>query len=74
MEELVVRLNARSICRYYRPYVESLGRSLLDLNEEARLGGLDLRIALEWREDYHCVAGLVPELTFVDQYNILMQT
>ena len=49
-EEIVVQLDFKATTQ---PHWEYLEESLTDMSEEARQGGLDLRMAVEWREDEH---------------------
>ncbi|KAF6232112.1 hypothetical protein HO173_009706 [Letharia columbiana] len=56
MEELVVQLGARAANEVDQWNVELFETSLPNMNEDARQGGLHLRMALDWRQDYRWVA------------------
>ncbi len=56
MKKLLVQLDAPAIDQDCQDQVESFEKSLTDMSEEARQGGLELRLALEWREEYHWIA------------------
>ena len=67
-EKIVVHLDARTVNRYTQPIVAVCERGLADLNEEARQGGLDLRVSLEStpsREETHRAARLADERSFL---------
>ena len=66
MKKLVVQLDAQATDQDCQNQVESFERSLTDMSEEARQGNLELRLALEWREEYHWMAPL-PMDEFFDQ-------
>lgn len=52
-EKVVVQLNAKAKNELYRSHVGNFERGLAKTNDKARQGRLDLRLGLEWREDYH---------------------
>lgn len=56
MKKLVVQLDAQATDQDCQNQVESFEKSLTDMSEEARQGKLELRLALEWREEYHWMA------------------
>ena len=68
-ERVAVELNDKATDQMYQSDMDVFERGVANMNEEARQGGLDLRIALEWRKDCQPVV-----LTFGEQYDRFIQS
>ncbi|CAD6578134.1 MAG: hypothetical protein ASARMPRED_008544 [Alectoria sarmentosa] len=73
-DKVVVHLDAKLVNRFSQHVVAVFERGLDGMNEEARQGGLDLRLTLESREETHRVACRVDEGSFLAMYDRFMQT
>lgn len=69
-KELVVQLNKKAYNMLDQAYAEVFGRELPVMNDEARQGGLDLRLAVEWKREDQWIPRLHRDGTTTMMYRL----